>query len=72
MPFSVLISNEIANIAPIVFIIDVIINLNTGYYDKGQPIMDKWKIFKNYIQNYLITDGVAVLPNIIYHYTTYN
>lgn len=71
MPFSILISNEIANIAPIIFIVDIIINLNTGYYDKGIAIVDKWKIVKNYIEHNLITDIVAVLPNIIYHYMTY-
>ena len=32
--------------APISFIIDTIINFNTGYYDKGIEITDKSKILK--------------------------
>lgn len=68
IPFSILISSGIADIAPISFIIDTLINFNTGYYDKGIAVNNKWKILKNYIKNNFLTDILAVIPNIIYHY----
>lgn len=69
IPFAQLATPAIADLAPISFIVDTLINLSTGYYDKGVAVENKWKIFKNYIQKNFLTDILAVIPNIIYHYS---
>ena len=47
VPFENLIL-DLDNIAPIIFIIDIIINLDTGFYDRGLPVLKKTKIIKHY------------------------
>lgn len=69
IPFSELISQWMADMAPISFIVDTLINLNTGYYDKGISVKNKWKIYKHYLNNNFLSDILAVIPNIIYHYS---
>ena len=64
--FDELISTNLSNLAPISFILDTIINLNTGYYEKGIAVQNHWQIFRNYIKHNFITDIVAVFPNILY------
>ena len=33
----------------IIFSIDIIINFNTGYYEKGSLVLDRRRIMKNYM-----------------------
>ena len=37
-------------------IIDIMININTAYYDKGLIVGDRMKILKNYYDNNFLTD----------------
>ncbi len=61
-------STYFAFIAPWMMIFDILINLNTGYYDKGIPITKKSKIIINYLKNNIITDIVCVVPLITYFF----
>ncbi|CAK91413.1 unnamed protein product (macronuclear) [Paramecium tetraurelia] len=51
-------------------LIDCIMKMSTVYYENGQPIIDKNKIFKNYLKNGLISDGLAILV-IIFNFFNY-
>jgi hypothetical protein len=42
--------------AAITFILDMLINLNTGYYEDGNCIMNRYKIWKNYLKHNFIVD----------------
>ena len=49
------------------FLLDMFVNLNLGYYDNGTLVTDRKKIFKNYSQNQAIYDFInfiAVLINV--------
>lgn len=41
------------------FFFEVLINFNTGYYEKGVIITDKKKIIRNYVYTNLIPDLLA-------------
>lgn len=41
IPFNMLIGDGIAQISPLIFVFDIFICLNTGYFDKGTEIKDK-------------------------------
>ena len=50
--------------------LDVLINLNTGYYENGVLITNKSDIINNYVRKYFILDFFTLivpflLPNII-------
>ena len=46
------------------FLIDVILNFHTGYYDKeGAVQFDRWKIAKNYLMTWFLLDAVAAFPS---------
>ena len=53
-----------------VIVIDILVNLNTGYYYKGKFIMSRIKIAKNYLNNSLVIDILSVIP--IFLYLFYN
>ena len=40
----------------VIFAIEFIINLSTGYYDKGKVILDKLEIYNNYKKGRMIFD----------------
>ena len=44
------------------FMIDIIINFFTPYYDEGILIKDKWKIAKNYLKSWFLIDLIACIP----------
>ena len=44
------------------FIIDIFINFNTGYYDKGTLVSDRVKISKKYLRTSFIFDGISLIP----------
>lgn len=46
----------------VLFALDIIITLNTGYYEKGVVVKDRSKIAKHYIFNYLIIDFIGLIP----------
>ncbi len=43
-------------------LIDIIVNLNTGYYQKGHYINSRIKIVKNYFKNNVYFDVITYLP----------
>lgn len=56
----------ICNIFPVtIFLIDILMNLNTAYYSKGEYVINRRKIVKNYIANFLFFDSLTILPSII-------
>ena len=52
----------ISIVGPYLFILDIFVNMNTGYYDNGLLVTDRWKIIVHYIKHHSITDMVAVIP----------
>jgi len=66
VPFTKLINKTIAEAVPYYLILDMIINMNTGYYDKGRAVTNSWNIITNYLKNNMITDMFSVLPFITY------
>ena len=46
----------------VLLLLDIILKFFTGYYENGISVLQKDKIFKNYIQHHLIFDIVAFLP----------
>jgi hypothetical protein len=53
-------------IAIFVLIVNILINFNTGYFDKGVIIYERISIAKNYIRNYFIQDLLSTIPFTIY------
>jgi len=51
---------DVARIAS--FFLDILINFNTGFYDKGLLVMDRKKIFGHYITGWFWIDLVASIP----------
>ena len=52
-------------IALIIFIFQILININTGLYSQGTLILNKIKIINHYIKNELFLDMITLLPIII-------
>ena len=47
----------------IFFLIDILINFNTGYYDsKGELHADRWDIAKNYLKGWFFIDFFSAFP----------
>jgi len=44
------------------FILDIFVNFNTGYYSKGLLIMERKRIFVNYLKGAFAVDLVASIP----------
>ncbi len=51
---------DVARIAS--FFLDILINFNTGFYDKGLLVMDRKKIFGHYITGWFWVDLVSSIP----------
>ena len=47
------------------FFFDIFITLNTAYFSRGSIIIEKAKIFNNYVQNELLLDFITLLPLIL-------
>ena len=45
----------------IMMFIDVLLNLNTSYYEVGEVVDDRRRIFNNYIRTHLIFDSIAFI-----------
>ena len=45
-----------------VFIVEILINFNTAYYDKGLMHQDRKQIIKHYVRGNLIWDLIVVIP----------
>lgn len=55
-------SNFINILSLVVFSMDILINFNTGYYEKGMLVMQRTKIFKNYLYFWFWLDLLSTIP----------
>ena len=53
----------------ICYILDIFLNFNTGFYDKGLLVLDRHRIFLHYIKSWFIFDMIASFP---YEYAIHN
>ncbi|OMJ76239.1 hypothetical protein SteCoe_24415 [Stentor coeruleus] len=55
--------NNVINIQSfVIFSIDIILTMNTAYYDKGYIIKDRLKIFRNYLSFWFWIDALTTFP----------
>ncbi|CAK56642.1 unnamed protein product (macronuclear) [Paramecium tetraurelia] len=55
-----------------VFLIsDYLMKMNTVYYEYGQPIVDRYLIFNNYLKQGLIIDGISLLVLLCGYFNDY-
>lgn len=53
-----------------VFIVDIVISLNTAYYSKGVFVTDRYKIIKHYIKYFLLLDIITIGPYLLGYFST--
>ena len=46
--------------------IDILLNLNTGFYLKGELVENHWEIMQTYVKTRFLIDIIATIPIIIY------
>ncbi|EAR93587.2 cyclic nucleotide-binding domain protein (macronuclear) [Tetrahymena thermophila SB210] len=56
---------ELLFVIPIFLIFDCLIHFNTGYFEKGQVITSRTKIFKKYFKNNILNDLISLVPFLI-------
>lgn len=61
-PNNEVLSDSVDNISIVVFSIDIFVNFNTGFYEKGVLILDRVKIFKNYLSFWFWVDFLSTIP----------
>lgn len=44
------------------FLVEIFVNFFTGYFEKGIVIMDRKKIFINYLKTWFIVDMISSIP----------
>jgi len=60
-------TNLICNIAPnVFFMLDMVINMNTAYYSKGEYVQKRRKILTNYFKNQFYIDFLTIGPVVIH------
>ncbi len=64
MTFTELVGNNFTIVIPFILLLDIFINLNTGFFNKGRLITNRKIIFFNYLRKYCILD----LVNLIYFF----
>lgn len=63
--FYELLSKSFLIIIPTFLLIDIVVNLNTGYFLKGQVIKNRISIIEKYVKKNFLTDIISVFPFII-------
>ena len=53
------------SVSLIFYILDIIMTLNTSYYEKGVEVKSRREIMKNYIDKYLVVDIVLIISQFI-------
>lgn len=61
-PDNLTLSNSVDILSLIVFSIDIIINFNTGFYEKDKLILNRGKILKNYLSFWFWVDLFSTIP----------
>ena len=44
------------------FLLDILITLNSAYYEQEELVVSRWRIFRNYLHGFLIIDLLAIFP----------
>ena len=55
-----------------VFIVDIIISLNTAYYSKGVFVNERYKIIKHYFKSYALLDLFTIGPFLLGYFSSLN
>ena len=58
--------NGAGSVFLIIFVIDILISLNTSFYNQGKLIEDRGEIFRHYLSKKSFNDLITILP-IAYH-----
>ncbi|KAL4505995.1 hypothetical protein ABPG72_013756 [Tetrahymena utriculariae] len=66
--YSFIIPERLIVVIPIILILDILVNMNTGYFEKGQVVKSRISIVYFYLKNNSVTDIISVLPFIISFY----
>ena len=62
-------SNPISFIAVILIQFDILVHLNTGFYDKGALVNDRIHILMHYLGKRFITDILTMIPFLVYGFS---
>lgn len=63
--YAYLIPRQFVYILPLILIMDILVNMNTGYFDKGQVVKNRIHIIYFYWKKNFISDIISVIPFII-------
>ncbi|EAR85804.2 cation channel family protein (macronuclear) [Tetrahymena thermophila SB210] len=74
IPIHVTFQIEFINLMPnyliyflaIIILLDILINLNTAFFDKGVEVKDRLLIMKYYYKNHLFKDLISIVPFFVY------
>ncbi|EAR93588.2 cation channel family protein (macronuclear) [Tetrahymena thermophila SB210] len=66
--YSFIIPGGLIVIIPIILMLDILVNMNTGYFEKGQVVKSRVSIVYFYLKNNSVTDIISVIPFIISFY----
>lgn len=66
IPFKNLMFDEAIILIPFLLIIDILVNMSTGYFEKGELISNRLRILINYCKYALFYDCLEVMP-VIFH-----
>lgn len=61
-PIHMLSSRTLGYIMNLCMGLDILLSMNTAYFEKGVTILDKKKIFLYYVRNYLWSDLLSQIP----------
>ncbi|KAK3240332.1 hypothetical protein CYMTET_49822 [Cymbomonas tetramitiformis] len=57
-----LLSQVLDRVVDCVFVLDIVMNFFTGYYDRGMIIMDQTQVGQQYIKSWLLADVLSSVP----------
>ncbi|KAL4460564.1 hypothetical protein ABPG73_010485 [Tetrahymena malaccensis] len=60
--FSVIFPDYLIQLYKIMSILDIMISLNTGYFEQGHQVNNKRKIFNNYFKSSFLIDLISLIP----------
>jgi hypothetical protein len=51
---------------PYLFMLEILLNLNSAFYDRGLPVVDRKRIALNYVKNSLVADILSLVSVILF------
>ncbi|EAS05020.2 cation channel family protein (macronuclear) [Tetrahymena thermophila SB210] len=71
--FNIIFPDYLVFLYKIMSIVDIIININTGYFEQGHYINDKLRILNNYLKSSFLIDLISLLPIFVhFHFVNGN